>query len=348
MVRAPSGSGTSADGTFERLHSGVGRMVDAAFSPDGKWILAVGDDGLVRRWNARTGQEGPSTPGGGSTLNSVAFSADGDRFAAGGVDGNVLVWAVPGGLPVASLRGPGAFVYDVGFGRTGDVVVGAFDDGTARLWDPGRIQFWTVPQADGSIDFNRDGRYILTTSTFGELSVWDAATGRLDNRLPGSGETISAGFSPAADEVIIADENSPDVRVWPINQTTDQVEFRAPRAKGLIAAQVDSSGERIVYVDTAGRVAVGDLDSGREVPLEGGPKDIEYAEFSADGARVAVTSQSGEGAIWRVDRPTAPSAGSRAIATGRTPSNTATTIAYSPLGTTRPSASGPPAMARRP
>ena len=137
------------DGTFEQLHSGVGRMVDAAFSPDGKWILAVGDDGLVRRWNARTGQEGPSTPGGGSTLNSVAFSADGDRFAAGGVDGNVLVWAVPGGLPVASLRGPGAFIYDVGFGRTGDVVVGAFDDGTARLWDPGRIQFWTVPQADG-------------------------------------------------------------------------------------------------------------------------------------------------------------------------------------------------------
>jgi WD40 repeat protein len=298
---------TLADGTFQILHrSGAGAMLDTTFSPDGKVILAVGDDGLVRRWNARTGREGPSTPGGGSPLNSVAFSPDGDRFAAGGVDGNVLVWAVPGGPPVASLRGPGAFVYDVGFGRTGAVVVGAFDDGTVRLWDPGRIEFWTVPQASGTIAFNRDGRYILTTSMAGEASVWDAATGSLVNSLPGSGERILTQFSPAADEVIIADGGSPDVRVWPIDQATDTVAFRAPRAEGLVAARVDSSGERLVYADTEGRAAVGELDSGREIPLEGGPKDIDNVQFSADGTRVAAMSQSGRGAIWRVDRPTRP------------------------------------------
>jgi WD40 repeat protein/DNA-binding SARP family transcriptional activator/ABC-type dipeptide/oligopeptide/nickel transport system ATPase subunit len=297
---------TLADGSFRQLHSGEGWMLDAAFSPDGRVILAVGDDGLVRRWNARTGREGPTTPGGGGLLNTVAFSADGDRFAAGGVDGNVLVWAVPGGPPVASLRGPGAFVYDVGFGRTGDVVVGAFDDGTVRLWDPGRIQFWTVPQATGSIAFDRDGRYIVTPSAIGDVSVWDAATGELVNRLPGSGETITTQVSPAADEVVIADQYSPEVRVWPIDQDTDEVRFRAPGVDGLYAARVDSSGERIAYVDTDGEVAVADLASGREVPLEGGPDGVDVAQFSADGTRLAVTSQSGRGAIWDVESPNRP------------------------------------------
>ena len=124
----------------------MGRRV----SPDGELIVAVGDDGMVRRWNARTGSRASATDAGGELpLYSVAFSRDGRRFAAGGEDGVIRVWIVPGGPPVAVLRGQGSRVYDVGFGRDGDRVVSAGDDGTVRLWDAGRTtQVWKVPGAD--------------------------------------------------------------------------------------------------------------------------------------------------------------------------------------------------------
>ena len=137
-------------------------MWDTAFSPDGKSILAVGQDGFVRRWNAQTGHEEARVSGGGSSLKTVAFSRDGGRFAAGGVDGDVLVWETAGGPPVATLRGQGPWVYDVSFGPTNDAVTSGYDDGTVRLWDAGRTQAWTVPETDGSVDFDRSGRRVLT------------------------------------------------------------------------------------------------------------------------------------------------------------------------------------------
>ena len=139
------------------------------------------------------------------------------------------------------------------------------------------------------------------------MSVWNADTAELVNRLPGSSEGLTAEFSPAADEVIIADTNSPDVRVWPIDQAATKVVFRAPGTTGVATARFDPTGKRIVYVDNDGRLAVRDLEARSDVALEGGPKSPIYdAQFSADGARVAVSTESGQSAIWRVDRPARP------------------------------------------
>ena len=67
----------------------------------------------------------------------------------------------------------------------------------------------------------------------------------------------------------------------------------------MYGARFDPSGERIVYVDAKGRVAVRNLKSGEEATLGGTPKVVYSALFSPDGEHVAANAGRGDVLIWR-------------------------------------------------
>ena len=83
--------GTSADGSVILWELAGGRRVlhrgmpswDAAFSPDGSLVLAVGDDGMIRRFDGRTGTtRGVRTRRRRSTPSASAATGPGSRPAA--------------------------------------------------------------------------------------------------------------------------------------------------------------------------------------------------------------------------------------------------------------------------
>jgi WD40 repeat protein len=161
-----------------------------------------------------------------------------------------------------------------------------------------------VPDDSYGVYFSHDGRLAATGGD--ALRVWDMTTGRLVNSLKAPSDSTTFAFSPVADALIIADSKSQDVSTWSVHNDAATVLFRAPGNKGVGTARFDADGRRVVYADGAGRIALHTLSSGDEVTLEGGPSSITDAQFSADGARVATVSSTGEGDIWRVDRPASP------------------------------------------
>ena len=60
----------------------------------GRYVLAVGDDGVLHGWDADSGKPAFATePGGG--IQGVAVGPDGVTAATGHRDGLVRVWTVP-------------------------------------------------------------------------------------------------------------------------------------------------------------------------------------------------------------------------------------------------------------
>jgi WD40 repeat protein len=114
-----------------------------------------------------------------TNVSGIGFSGDGKRFATTREKGNnVYIWEVESGELKKELK----------FDQTAFTL--AFDpsDGTLAIGFSGRIALWDVaaekeiaslPQAGDikSLNFNRDGRWLATTSSAGGILVWDMSGG---------------------------------------------------------------------------------------------------------------------------------------------------------------------------
>lgn len=72
-----------------------------AYSPDGKYLAAVGAGGMVTLWAARDGSQSGVLKGHRGAVHAVAWAPDGRTLVTGGSDGTVRLWPVP-----ARLHGP--------------------------------------------------------------------------------------------------------------------------------------------------------------------------------------------------------------------------------------------------
>jgi len=73
---------------------GTAATYDIAVSPTGDQVATAGADGVVRLWDAATGEPGITLATGGSTIATVVFSPEGSRLASVSDDGVVRVWAL--------------------------------------------------------------------------------------------------------------------------------------------------------------------------------------------------------------------------------------------------------------
>jgi WD40 repeat protein len=259
----------STDGTARAWDANTGRPVTgelrhdlqvyvglwAAFSPDGRYVVAAGGSaarpgrGEAQVWDVTTGQPVGEPIRHAQTFTTAQFSRDGRRLLTAGKCGAV-VWDLQTRAVRWQISVPVGWF--AAYSPDGSRVATANLDGTALVWDAETGRPVSPPLPHGgfvwNVAFSPDGRRLLTSGEDGTARVWDWATGEpltppLRHRSP-----VEAGFS--ADGRFVVTGSKEGGRVW--DAATGRLltlPFLPGRGDGQGRAALTPDNRRLVTAD---------------------------------------------------------------------------------------------------
>jgi len=229
-----------------------------AWSPKAP-IIASGSaysSGLIRLWDAGSGQPIGTLDGHTSWVCELIFSADGQRLYSASADQTVRIWDVRQQRCLATLRGSTDEVYGLALSPDGATLVSATKDGVVAFWsalprseeEQPRLLSLGKPARPA---FAPDSRG-MAVAREGTVSLYDLVTFREIERIPALGtNTVSVAYSP--DGTLLSSGGTDGrVRVWSCAERRLQREL-AGHEQGILFAGFVADGTRLLSVDVGGK-----------------------------------------------------------------------------------------------
>jgi WD40 repeat protein len=246
----------SGESLFEIKQEG---LTVARFSPSGKQILTVAEQGDAVLWDAVSGHRlhqlaSPYAQMRRSSLVlSASFSPDGNRVAV--VDWHPAVIEVATGKALFELEGHTKQVRDIGYSPDGQWLVTASEDHSAR--------------------------------------IWRAATGKSMAVLPHDADVIWATFSPGEQWLVTRTAGDRVIRVWDASSQKKIAEIDI-RPKVLASFAFSPDGSFLVTASDEDTAEVFETRTGARVAeLTGHTGPVRSPAFSPDGRRIVTAGLDG-------------------------------------------------------
>ena len=276
-------------------HEGMVRGV--AFSPDGSLLVTADEAGMVKLWDASTGQASGVFKAG-SAVTFVEFSRNGRRLLTETEDHLVTVWDIVTGQPVSAPH----------------EVAGRFR--TARLHPDGKtyavaigggVQFWNADtgaqlalnlKGGATVDFleySADGEKLLVSSGR-EVSLYSASRGqRLCGPIQHETTLTAARLDPRGTRILTAAEDF-TVRMWDASSGEPMSHKRIIREISF-----NKDGSLLITASYDQNARVWELETGKPhtEPLRH-IAEVECADLNPDGTVALTVSQLGILRFWDV------------------------------------------------
>lgn len=174
------------------------------YSSDGRWIASGADDRTVCIVDAWTGAEVMQLRGFSGGVRGLAFFSGQRRLLTGSDDHAIRDWDLTRAEATEAagvLTGHKDLIHLLTFSPSGQQIATAALDDTIRLWDNqtarqlGPLEAWEGPVR--TLDYSRDGEYLLSENQDARIMVWSAYTGRCMGHAPKGAIPLSEGPSPA-------------------------------------------------------------------------------------------------------------------------------------------------------
>jgi WD40 repeat protein len=272
-----------------------------AFNPDGKTIVAAGEDGSITLWDV-VGERQIGSPLKGHTgeVDSVTYSPDGRYIASSREDDSVVLWDARNRQLLRHLANPNPSPGDsvgftgsrnVAFSPDSTVVAAGFSDGTIHLWYTASGQSVREPLAFHqkrvfSVAFSPDGSTLASGCSDDTLILWNLESGqpRYAPFTEHKDAILSLAFSATGGQLATASMDT-DIILWELgrgmlpNLHTASILSLAfsPDNQTLASSSEDGS---IRFWDAASGQAAGEPITGLEANQVG-------LVFSPDGSLLA-------------------------------------------------------------
>ncbi len=185
------------------------------FSPDGKWLVSCGEDGMTFLWDVTNG-EYSKTLLNGENCSDLTFTPSGLQLVVGfNEEGMVRLWDTKTWNEMYSFPVDG--VTDVAVNPNGTRLLTASGEGynDARIWNlySGTL-LMTLDEGSPvwAVAYSPNGNWLLTAGEGGRISVWDPQTGVLKYEFEADMQKITSLRFNASGTMLAAAGES--VRLW--------------------------------------------------------------------------------------------------------------------------------------
>ncbi len=288
-----------------------GQINGLAFSPDGKLLASVSEDGL-RLWDmtaAGRPMPTPALPEAQEGAYSVAFSPDGRGLALGSDTGQVrriefTASGWQGGNSVDIGPDEGRLVRAVAFSPDGAWLAAGAEKGLVALWNlttGDRVVSKLHNDQVTAIAFSPDSRRLASTSRDRSVRLWDVASrSPVASPLIGHSDWVTGvAFSPDGERLVTTGADGKTI-LW----RTEPGARLAQPLTGLgdegWTVDVSPAGDRIAAAGSDGNAVLWNLAAGQVITLTGNGSSIRSIAFDPDGEILAAAGQDGAVSLWDV------------------------------------------------
>jgi WD40 repeat protein len=253
---------------------GQGDLSCAAFTRDGKRVLAGGRGNTLRMWDVATGKERRVFPTHrNNDVFTVAVSPDG-RTVASGAGSQIILSDVASGAEIGTFEGHQGTLLAVAFSPDGARLLSGATDRTMRLWDARSRQ--------------QLGQFDLT----------------LTREKVVSGEVWSVAFTPdglfALSGRRVRNTNQVPLQLWNLLEGRDEHRLDGCRRTFNHVAIVSADGRRAL-AGCDEKMTLWNLETGKELQRFTGHKGwVRSVAFLPDGRHVLSGSEDGTARVWEV------------------------------------------------
>ncbi len=272
-------------------------------------------------WNIVQGKVTRTYVGFDGVINpgAVKISPDNRFVAAAGYQvgigtSAVMLWDLEKGKVKCQFEGYQAVGMAVEFSPESLYLLGGFQDmanksGQLILWDVQmclRVRQFDTNQDITSITFSADGsRAITGTAYFGNVILWDVATGKVIKRFTYSdyGPVFGVTFGPG--ESTIMGSGLADLYLWDV-ETGNIIRRYSGHKTFPYSVAISSDGKYVLSSTLDGDVILWDFLSGEELHLINAHAGVYTVLFSPDGRTAYAASLDGKLIEWHIAEKSLP------------------------------------------
>jgi WD40 repeat protein len=287
--------------SVEQHHDG--EVYDCAYTPDGSLILTVGWDGMLRVWDAATGELRVVLPASPKPLSSCASAPNGHQWLTGSMEGLLGLWDGVSQQQLYSFVAHTRPISAICYSPDGQLLATASWDRQVIVRKVGKEQEGRSLLGHQDIVagccFTVDSKRLVSWSHDATIRIWDLSVCREVTCFTGHTERVIC-VSPSADgRYVISGSRDTTLRLWDLDSLQEVATVNIGVEIRLCLFLLDA--ESVVVADAAGRLFLMTVPDFQVLAQLQMPFKVMCGKLSPSGLQLALGTEEGQIHLLAID-----------------------------------------------